>query len=98
MIFVCNLLFGTIDQTILPALIDLDYDLVSTTGQTSVLFLTPKTSVNRESYFISLGFLTVTEGPGEIRILLVNIMSGDDLCFNNSSILMLIVVFDSRCV
>ena len=54
-------------------MISLRFDLAAPTQQTAVFFLTPKTSVNRWSDFIALGFLTATEGLGDIELFSVNL-------------------------
>ena len=62
-----------IDHNILPAIIDFQFDLLSHTWRTVVLFLTSKTSVNRRSDFLTMVFMTVTEAPGDIGLLSVNL-------------------------
>ena len=57
----------------MPELIALRFDLEAPIRQTAVLFLTSKTSVNIWSDFLALGFLSFMEGPGDIRLLKVDI-------------------------
>ena len=45
----------------------------STYRQTSVFFLTSKISVNRQSGFLALHFLTIIGGPGDIGLLYINL-------------------------
>ena len=54
-------------------MIDLRFDSAAPTRKTAVLFLTYKTLVNRQSDFLALGFMIVTEGPGDILLLSLNL-------------------------
>ena len=60
LVFLRPLLFGILDRNILPAMIALRFDLEGPARQMVVFFLTSKTSVNRWSGFLVLGFLEVT--------------------------------------
>ena len=61
--------FGLLAHNILPALIAFRFGLEESTRRTAVLFLKSKTSVNRWSGFLALGFQTFTEGLGNISVL-----------------------------
>ena len=71
--FFCTFLFWILYHNTLYALIVLRFDSAASTRRTAVFFLKTKTSVNRWSDFLALVFLKVTEGPGDIVLLSVNI-------------------------
>ena len=73
MIFVCPVIFGIIDQDILPHLIALQFDLAA------VLFLTSNTSVNIRSDFVQLVLLTVTEESGDIGMFEVKVSGAENI-------------------
>ena len=77
--FVCTLLFGILGHNTLPYLIDLRFDLSAPTWRVAVFFLTSKNLVNRQRYFLALGFLTVTESLGDIGMLSVNTSGVDTI-------------------
>ena len=61
----------------MPTMIALRFYLASPIQRTALLFLTSKTSVDIWSDFFSLGFMTVKESPGDIGLLLVNLLGVD---------------------
>ena len=54
-------------------MIALQFYLAAPTCWTAFLFLTSKNSVNRRSDSIALHFLTIMGGPGDTRLLGVNL-------------------------
>ena len=68
-----DIFFGILHHNIFPALIHFCFDTAEPTQRLAVLFLTSNTSWNKQSGFIALEFLTVTEGLGDIVLLPVHI-------------------------
>ena len=71
-IFVGTRLFVTLNHNMLPDLIALYFDSVELNIWTAVFVLKSDYSKNGRSDFLALGFLTVTNGPGDIGLLSVN--------------------------
>ena len=61
-----------IDHKLLPAMIDLYFDLAAPNLRKEVLCLKSNASKILWSYFLALGFLTVTDWLSDIGMLLLN--------------------------